>query len=156
MLMTISHLYSQPMTYQRFRLSGPGGELRDQLGQILGHKPSFEVQILGLQTAKPCGFLDEVGKQRPITAGVVINQGKIDDIQVLGFFAKVAAGEVKYDFFTAQFDQLWLQHDHQLSQSVDNVTGATLSVKAMTRMAKAALLLHQYTNQATHTLAHAR
>ena len=43
-----------------------------------------------------------------------------------------------------------------LSGPVDNITGATLSVKAMTRMAKAALLMHQHTPQATTTFATAR
>ena len=83
--------------------------------------------------------MDEIGKDRPITAGVVIDNGAIADIRVL-VFRESRGWEVKYDFFTRQFDNLRLGNgDQRLSEPVDNITGATLSVNAMTRMARAAL-----------------
>ena len=132
----------------------PRGELRQQLAAILGHKPGLRFKYWGAD-GKTVWILDEIGKERPITAGVVVKQNKIEDIRVL-VFRESRGWEVKYEFFTNQFKELWLKPSHQLSASVDNITGATLSVKAMTRMAKAALLLHQHSSQATHTVAQAR
>lgn len=132
----------------------PNSELRKSLADILGHRPSLRFKYWQAD-GKTAWILDEVGKDRPITAGVVIKQGKIDDIQVL-VFRESRGWEIKYDFFTRQFANLWLDKKHKLSGGIDNITGATLSVKAMTRMAKAALLLDEHTRRETPTLAHAR
>lgn len=132
----------------------PNGELRTELGEILGHRPALRFKYWGAD-GKTVWILDEIGKDRPITAGVVVEQGKIEDVQVL-IFRESRGWEVKYDFFTRQFANLWLNSADDLSGQVDNITGATLSVNAMTRMAKAALKLHEYSNQSTQNLAHAR
>lgn len=132
----------------------PAPELRDQLKDILGHKPSLRFRYWG-KNGKTVWVLDEVGKDQPITAGVVIEQGKISDMQVL-VFRESRGWEIKHDFFTNQFAKLWLKQNHRLSAPIDNITGATLSVKAMTRMARAALLLHEHSNQNISTLATAR
>ena len=132
----------------------PSGELRNQLAGILGHTPSLRFKYWGAN-GKTVWILDEIGKDRPITAGVTIAHGKIQDVQVL-VFRESRGWEVKHDFFTRQFANLWLDQRQELSQDIDNITGATLSVKAMTRMAKAALLMHEHTAQATLTLANAR
>jgi hypothetical protein len=73
-------------------------------------------------------------------------------VQVL-VFRESRGWEIRHDFFTRQFANLWLKQNHRLSDRVDNITGATMSVKAMTRMARAALLLHEHSNQNTRTLA---
>jgi hypothetical protein len=132
----------------------PAPQLREQLKDILGHKPSLRFRYWG-KNGKTVWVLDEVGKDQPITAGVVIEQGKISDMQVL-VFRESRGWEIKHDFFTNQFARLWLKQNHRLSATVDNITGATLSVKAMTRMARAALLLHEHSNQNVSTLATAR
>jgi len=132
----------------------PSDDLRSQLTDILGHTPSLRFKYWAAD-GKTVWVLDEVGKDRPITAGVTIAQDRIEDIQVL-VFRETRGWEIKHDFFTRQFLDLWLDGKHRLSDKVDNITGATLSVKAMTRMAKAALLMHQHTPQATGTLANAR
>ncbi len=129
----------------------PSAELREQLESILGHNPSLRFRYWGAG-GKTVWILDEVGKDRPITAGVVIDQGKISDVQVL-VFRESRGWEIRHDFFTRQFANLWLKRNHRLSERVDNITGATMSVKAMTRMARAALLLHEHSNQNTRTLA---
>ncbi len=132
----------------------PDSALRGQLKDILGRKPGLRFRYWGAD-GKTAWILDQIGKDRPITAGVVINQGKIEDIRVL-VFRESRGWEVKYDFFTRQFSELWLDSRQELSGSIDNITGATLSVNAMKRMARAALLLHEYSNQNTQTLANAR
>ncbi len=132
----------------------PNSELRKSLTDVLGHRPSLRFKYWQAN-GKTAWILDEIGKDRPITAGVVIKQGKIEDIQVL-VFRESRGWEIKHDFFTRQFANLWLNNKHQLSGGIDNITGATLSVKAMTRMAKAALLLDEHTRRESPTLAHAR
>jgi len=48
------------------------------------------------------------------------------------------------DFFTRQFVGLSLQPPKsQLSENIDGITGATLSVKAVKKTARFALFLHQ-------------
>jgi hypothetical protein len=100
-------------------------------------------------------ILDEIGKDRPITAGFVVNQGRLEEVRVL-VFRESRGWEIKHGFFTRQFADLWLSTGDRLSGPIDNITGATLSVKAMTRMATAALLLHEHSSQNAATLANAR
>jgi hypothetical protein len=85
-------------------------------------------------------ILEEIGKERPITAGVVVNDGKIERINVLTF-RESRGWEVRYPFFTDQFSDATLKEDKQLDRHIDGISGATLSVKAMTKMARLALLL---------------
>lgn len=158
-----ARVYAQPADYVSGAFQGgtptqeilwPSAELRVQLADILGHKPSLRFKYWAAN-GRTVWILDEIGKDRPITAGVTIAHDRIENVKVL-VFRESRGWEVKHDFFTRQFANLWLDSQHALSGKVDNITGATLSVKAMTRMAKAALLMHQHTPQATATLANAR
>ena len=51
--------------------------------------------------------------------------------------------EVRHSFFTDQFDDASLVKDARLDRTIDNISGATLSVRAVTRLARVALLLDQ-------------
>lgn len=84
--------------------------------------------------------LDEVGKEKPITTGIVINNGKIQQVKVL-VFRESRGWEVRHNFFTDQFKQIQLEENNQLSSRIDNISGATLSVRAVRKMAQIALLL---------------
>ncbi|MEE8233257.1 MAG: FMN-binding protein [Gammaproteobacteria bacterium] len=86
--------------------------------------------------------LEEIGKVRLITAGIVINDSKIESIKVLAF-RESRGWEVRYPFFTDQFSDAALKENKQLDRHIDGISGATLSVKAMTKMARLALFLHQ-------------
>ena len=87
-------------------------------------------------------ILKEIGKVRPITAGIVINHNKIERIKVLAF-RESRGWEVRYPFFTDQFSDVALKENKQLDRHIDGISGATLSVRAMTKMARLALFLHQ-------------
>lgn len=128
--------------------------LRHELENVLGRRPSPRIRYWqsGAQTA---WVLDEVGKDEPITAGVVVRDGAIDDIRVL-VFRESRGWEVKYPFFTRQFQDARLTSDRRLSRPIDGITGATLSVRAMKRMARAALLLDAHTRRQAGDLATAR
>ncbi|MGI9291240.1 MAG: FMN-binding protein [Gammaproteobacteria bacterium] len=88
--------------------------------------------------------LDSIGKDLPITTGVVIESGAIRDIKVL-VFRESRGWEVRYPFFTDQFGGAGLNEKRQLDARIDNISGATLSVNALKHQARLALLLTSYT-----------
>ncbi len=87
-------------------------------------------------------ILNEIGKEKPITIGVVIKNASIEKIQVLTF-RESRGSEIRHDFFTQQFKQARLDKNLQLDRHIDGISGATLSVRAMTKVAKIALYLDQ-------------
>jgi hypothetical protein len=120
----------------------PDKELQQQMTDILGHKYKglrIRYWISGTKTA---WVLDEIGKEKPITTGIVINNNKIELVKILAF-RESRGWEVKHDFFTKQFENAGLDKNIELDRSIDNISGATLSVRAVTKLARLALLLHQ-------------
>lgn len=100
--------------------------------------------VLGQRTA---WVLEEIGKEKPITIGVVVENAQIVSIHVLEYRESRGA-EVKYDFFTRQFQGAQFKDSvssFRLNRRIDGITGATLSVRAVKKVAKLALFLHQLT-----------
>jgi len=119
-------------------------DLKKQITDILDHKYNglrvrYWQQNQDLNK-KSVWILDEVGKEKPITTGIVINNGQIELVKVL-VFRESRGWEVRHDFFTDQFKQATLKSNHRLSQNIDNISGATLSVRAVRKLARIALLL---------------
>ncbi len=85
-------------------------------------------------------ILEEIGRDKPITLGVVIQAARIERVEVLAF-RESRGWEIRYPFFTSQFSGLTLAQDGYLSKTVDGITGATLSVRAVERVARLALWL---------------
>lgn len=115
--------------------------VKQRVAAILGHDyPGLRVKYWrkGERTA---WVLDEVGKEQPITMGVVVEQGQILNVDVLSY-RESRGGEVRQGFFRQQFTHARLVPGDRLSQPIDGITGATLSVGAMTRVARVALALH--------------
>ena len=118
------------------------GEVRESVADILGHA------YVGLRIRywrednKTAWILEEIGKVEPITFGVVIAAGKIAQMKVLTY--RESRGEqIRYPAFTRQYDGAILQ-ENQLDRKIDGISGATLSVRAMSRVARLALYLHSY------------
>lgn len=88
-------------------------------------------------------ILERIGKELPITAGFVVNNNQIEDFKVL-IFRESRGWEIRNEFFTRQFDGAHLVQKEQLDRSIDNITGATLSVNAMKKLSRMALYLHQH------------
>jgi len=90
-------------------------------------------------------ILDEVGKEKPITIGVhiAIHQGRqqIQKLKVLTF-RESRGDEVRHDFYAKQFINASLDNEKKLTQNIDGITGATLSVRATTKIARLALWLN--------------
>ncbi len=123
----------------------PDSELKAQIKDILGHAYTGLRIRYWKQDDRTAWILDEIGKDKPITTGIVINQGRIERVRVL-IFRESRGWEVRHAFFTDQFDKAALKANNQLDRTIDNISGATLSVKAVSRLARVALLLDQAVN----------
>lgn len=86
-------------------------------------------------------IIDEIGKELPITIGVIVDNNKIHQVKILAF-RESRGWEVRHTFFTDQFNGAQAREDHQLDRSIDGITGATLSVRAVVKVARMALYLH--------------
>jgi hypothetical protein len=116
------------------------GDLRDAVERVLGHRFAALRVRYWHHGAKSVWILDEIGKELPITIGVTVAGGAIDNVRVLEF-RESRGWEVRYPFFTDQFVDARLEANGHLDRRIDGITGATLSVGAVTRIARVALLL---------------
>ena len=117
-----------------------------QLSAVLGHRyPQARMHYWRL-AHRTAWILDEVGKEYPITAGFVIDNDRIERADVL-IFRESRGSEIHLPAFLRQFVDARLEGDgtdgEKLSKNIDGITGATLSVNAMRRMAQAALVLNR-------------
>jgi len=117
------------------------GKLREQIEEILQHKSLSKRIRYWKNESRSVWVLEEVGKKKPITVGIVIDDNKISRLKVL-VFRETRGWEVRYPFFTQQFNNLTLNDDNSLSEIIDGVSGATLSVRALEKLARIALLLN--------------
>jgi hypothetical protein len=117
-----------------------------QAESILGHAPLLLRQRYWQEGNKTVWVLEEIGKEEPITAGFVIDHNKIAQVRVLTY-RESRGWEVRYPSFLKQFVNAVLKEDTQLSQSIDGISGATLSVSAMKRMARLALYFDTLSNK---------
>ena len=85
-------------------------------------------------------ILEHIGKEKPITLGISISGDRLERVDVLAF-RESRGWEIRYPFFTEQFGGITLQDDGYLSQPIDGITGATLSVRATEKVARRALWL---------------
>ena len=116
------------------------GDLRDAVERVLGHRFAALRLRYWHDGAKSVWILDEIGKELPITIGVTVAGSAIENVRVLEF-RESRGWEVRYPFFTDQFVDARLEADGRLDRRIDGITGATLSVGAVTRIARVALLL---------------
>lgn len=114
-------------------------KLQKQVSAILQHKPGFLRTRYWQTTEQTVWIINETGKTKPITIAVIVKDKKITLLKVLAF-RESRGWEVKHDFFTDQFKQNTLKPDLSLTRSIDGISGATLSVRALTKVAQMALL----------------
>lgn len=117
------------------------GEVRQAVSEILTHKPKALRVRYWLKDKTSAWILEEIGKTEPITVGIVIEENKIKQIRVL-VFRESRGSEVRHTFFTRQFTNARLGQANKLNKQIDGITGATLSVRALTRLSRVALYLN--------------
>ncbi len=121
----------------------PDKTLKKKIAAILGHKyKSLRIRYWK-KNNRTAWVLEEIGKDKPITTGFVINNQKIESVRVL-IFRESRGWEVRHTFFTEQFDDAILEDDMELSRNINNISGATLSVRAVKKLARLALLLDMH------------
>lgn len=123
------------------------GEKKTVSKEIL-HHPYYKIRAPYWQ-AKPNGksrsaktlwVLEEIGKEKYITIGIVIENQQIQALRILKF-RESRGWEVELPSFTAQFDDIKLIDDLKLSKDIQGISGATLSVRAVKKISRLALYL---------------
>ena len=125
---------------QRLTLSG---DLSKQVKIILDHRYKKIRIPYWHEGCRTAWVLEEIGKERPITTGFVVNSQGLEKVKVL-VFRESRGWEVKHDFFGKQFIGAKLTDKYKLDTNIDNISGATLSVNAVTSISRMALLLHEH------------
>lgn len=118
------------------------GERKTSVRQILGHDyPALRLRYW-CEAGSSAWVLDEIGKELPITVGIIADRDHIRNLRVLTY-RENRGGEVVSPAFTDQFNGVTLGTGTSLDTKIDGITGATLSVQALTRLATVALFLHE-------------
>jgi len=120
------------------------GERKSSVRQLLGHNyPALRVRNW-CQSGRSAWILEEIGKELPITVGIIVDKDYISSLRVLTY-RENRGGEVATPSFTDQFNGVSLEADATLDTKIDGISGATLSVQALSRLAGMALFLHAET-----------
>lgn len=117
------------------------GGLKETVEEIMGHRYASLRVRYWRRGAVTAWILEEIGKERPITTGLVVKEGELARLKVL-IYRESRGWEVRHEFFTDQFKGAMLTGDLELDRNIDGITGATLSVRAMKKLARLALYLH--------------
>ncbi|TRX58055.1 FMN-binding protein [Thalassomonas sp. M1454] len=117
-------------------------EQKAEIADILQHNYNRLRIRYWPQGERSAWILEEIGKEAPITVGLVVEKQQLKQIKVL-IYRESRGDEVKADFFTKQFVDAKLIDNKQLDKQIDGITGATLSVRALTKLARMALWLDQ-------------
>jgi len=117
------------------------GDRKSSVRQLLGHDyPALRVRNW-CRSGRSAWILEEVGKELPITVGIIVDKNYISSLRVLTY-RENRGGEVATPSFTDQFNGVALDGSDTLNTKIDGISGATLSVQALTRLAGMALFLH--------------
>lgn len=116
-------------------------EDKEIIAEILSHKYNRMRVRYWQKDNDNVWVLNEVGKEKPITIAVHIHNDAIQQLKVLTY-RETRGDEVRHDFYSEQFTRATLTKDKMLSQHIDGITGATLSVRATTKVARLALWLN--------------
>jgi Na+-translocating ferredoxin:NAD+ oxidoreductase RnfG subunit len=127
-------------------------ELRAEVLKLVGRRPSiwepFYYAYIAKRSGQKIGYAivcEEIGKDRPITFIVAVGtDGVVKDVAIM-VYRESRGGEVRYPGFTRQFKGKSLKDPIQGQVDIRNITGATLSVRAMATGVRKALAVIQLT-----------
>jgi hypothetical protein len=140
-------VYKQPSEFIKSAFGGKipaisvlnlSGEAKERAKRIMAHSYKESRVRHWTQGNRTVWILEEIGKTQPITTGFVVENGRIIAVEIL-IYRESHGREVSKPFFTGQFANASLNSGDQLSKEVKNVAGATLSVRAVTKLARLAL-----------------
>ena len=122
---------------------------KDQLKKVqipMGHNYKKRIYSYWKSENQSIWILNSIGKYKPITAAFVVEECKIKTANVL-IYREQHGYEIKYEAFLSQFVGVDIDNKYDLTKNIDNISGATLSVNSMDRMARAALILDDIVNE---------
>ena len=115
--------------------------IQDNIKKILNdtyHLPIIKYWKAGNKV----GFvLEAIGKHEFITTGYIVENNKIIDAKVL-VYRENYGYEIEHDYFLDQIRGNSVKKNGKLVKSIANISGATLSVKAMRKLSKLSLYLY--------------
>ena len=141
------HVYKQPSQFIKDSFGGSIPETsvlslssadKARAKNIMAHSYGESRVRHWTQGSRSVWILEEIGKTEPITTGILIENGHIKSVEIL-IYRESHGWEVSKPFFTKQFAHASLKSDGMLSADIRNVAGATLSVRAVTKLARLAL-----------------
>ena len=121
-------------------------ESQELIQKIMGDRYNKRIFSYWEKDESTIWILNSIGKYKPITASFIVKDCKIKTAHVLVYREQIGY-EIKYPSFLLQFTDAQLNSKMKLNVKVDNISGATLSVNSMKRMAKASLLLNKLSNE---------
>ena len=122
------------------------GDIGKTVTRILKHKPRGLRTRYWKKDKRTAWILEEIGKEKPITVGFIINDHQIEKVKVL-IFRESRGWEIKREDFTRQFNRAKLVQNNGLSNTINGISGATLSVRAVKRLSQLSLYLHELVSQ---------
>ncbi len=118
------------------------GELRDNINSVNAEFGGTPVRYrYWRQGNRTVWVLENIARTMPITTGVTVENGQIEDISVL-IYRETRGHEIQNRIHRAQFYGVKLNDEIALDKPINGISGSTLSANSMKRMARIALLLH--------------
>lgn len=117
--------------------------VQKEITPVLGHPLSQKRVRYWRDDVRSVWILDEIGKEEPITVGIVVSNAQVDQVKVL-VYRESRGDEVRYPVFTRQFAGATLTPAGKLDRTIDGISGATLSVRALKGVAATALVLDRH------------
>ena len=111
----------------------------------MGHKYKKRIFKYWSSDNQTVWILNSIGKYKPITAAFTVKECKVNSAHVL-VYREQHGYEIKYEAFLSQFVDASMNDKYDLNKKIDNISGASLSVNSMDRMARAALILDNVVN----------
>jgi len=108
------------------------------VGRLLGKRYKTTTIRYWTRNGKTAYILEEIGKVEYITTGISVKGGRIEGMSVL-VYRETHGMEVARSSFTRQFKGVSMRSNSQLTRNPRNIAGATLSVRALTKLARLAL-----------------
>ena len=105
------------------------GEKKTAVRQLLGHDYAALRLRYWCQGGRSAWILEEIGKELPITVGIVVENSYIRSLNVMTY-RENRGGEVATPAFNDQFNGAAQEAEHTHEATIDGNTGATLSVQA--------------------------
>ena len=126
------------------------GEYKNKIKAIMGNNYKKRMFSYWQNNTEQVWILNSIGKYKPITAAFITDNCKVKSSHVL-VYREQHGYEIKYPAFLLQFKETEMDKTLKLNTKIDNISGATLSVNSMKRMARTALLLSEISNETSCT-----